>query len=448
MMRTRTLGPIALLALGAMAIAAGTAGSLDTGFGGDGVVVTPSSPNGYLTAVAVQSDAKIVAVGSDGVTEGVGEWTIRRYLTTGALDTGFGTSGEVRLFGDHAQDSATDVSIDSSGRIVVCGDVMVESGGKGKKVRYDRVMAVVRLSAAGTLDSTFGSGGVVFVDVPDSETEDARAVAIRPDGRIVLAGTARATSSGAGGGKGKGGGSKPTTSTAIAVVRLLGDGSPDTGFGGGDGVLVHDLGPGDEFVIGRAMGLQSNGSIVVGSRDLRGSGWTLTSYTSSGAVDTGFGTVYGASGRQLGGLVVQSDDKIVASGFDTAGDTDAVVVRYHAGGAVDTAFATGGTFHSGLTGRDEAGPVAVQPDGRIAVGILDIPSSTEIDLLALRLNANGSLDSGFGVAGFAEVVDVNEQDGPRALAVAPGGRIVLGGGTVGAATDWLEDWLLVAYRGD
>ena len=78
-----SLSAIVVLTIAGLVIAAGTAGSLDSGFGGDGVVVTPTSPDGYLFGLAVQSDGKVVAVGSDGAVDGGYEWAIRRYLTNG-----------------------------------------------------------------------------------------------------------------------------------------------------------------------------------------------------------------------------------------------------------------------------------------------------------------------------------------------------------------------------
>lgn len=420
MSRLRMMSALALVALAGVAWAAGSAGDLDTGFDSDGIVVTTSSPNGSLWALAAQSDGKIVAVGSDGVANAVGEWCIRRYLSTGALDTGFGSGGEVRLFGDWAWDSAADVAIDSSGRMVVVGDVMLAEQGRGNKVKYSRVMAAVRLDSAGDLDTTFGDAGIAYVDITSSAIESAAALQIDTSGRIVIAG---------------------------AAVRLTAAGALDTNFAGGDGYLVHDLSDNDEFVVWGAMGLQSDGSIVVGSRAWSGSNWTLTRYTSSGSVDSDFGTVVGASGRQLNGLAIQSDDKIVIAGYDTAGDVDAVVVRYSASGSIDTSFATNGVFHSGLSGRDEAAPVAIQSDGKIVVGLIDISSSSEANMLAVRLTSSGSYDSGFGVAGISETVDLNEQNGPRDIVITSGGRIVLGGGTSGTATDWDEDWLLAAFLG-
>jgi uncharacterized delta-60 repeat protein len=153
-------------------------GTLDPTFGGTGKVVTDFNGNNeFALGVAIQSDEKIVIVGraADVEDESNTDFALARYNPDGTLDASFGTGGQVRteiVYGD----SAEDVSIQADGKLVVAGTAETE-------------FTVVRYNADGTLDSSFGDGGRVFIHFPVGFPPAAHALAIQSDGRIVAAGT-------------------------------------------------------------------------------------------------------------------------------------------------------------------------------------------------------------------------------------------------------------------
>src|SRR5437879_772843 len=130
-------------------------GSLDTSFGLTGRVVTPIGVSGDLGAVALDSSGRIVVAGStyNGTNYDV---AVVRYTTSGSLDTTFGGGGKVTTPMGTSNDEGQAVAIDSSGRIVVAG---YSFNGTNKDV------AVVRYTASGGLDTTFGSGGKVTTPI-------------------------------------------------------------------------------------------------------------------------------------------------------------------------------------------------------------------------------------------------------------------------------------------
>jgi uncharacterized delta-60 repeat protein len=102
----------------------------------------------------------------------------------GGLDPTFGTGGAATVdFG--GQDTAFAEAIQPDGRIIAAGET--DAGANGG---FD--MAITRLTASGALDSTFGSGGLVKLDFGNTDT--GTAVALQPDGRIVVAGQTFAAS--------------------------------------------------------------------------------------------------------------------------------------------------------------------------------------------------------------------------------------------------------------
>ena len=160
-------------------------GSLDTGFGTGGKVVTDVAVSlDFAHGAAVQGDGKIVLAGVARFFVGGLDFGIVRYNPDGSLDTGFGAGGKVITDFSTGFDEARGVIIDGIGRIVVAGFTHLSTKTSFAAARYKR---------DGSLDTTFGDGGRVTTDLPSEATPEefeaeAYAVAIQADGKIVAAG--------------------------------------------------------------------------------------------------------------------------------------------------------------------------------------------------------------------------------------------------------------------
>ena len=284
-----------------------------------------------------------------------------------------------------------------------------------------------RRIAAGDLDATFGDGGRVFTDVSELSDDNARALVIQPDGRIVVVGC-----------------SSESGRRVFAAVRYRPDGATDGDFGTAGRVLT-DLG-GESDVADVAL-QPDDRIIVVGNVARPGSlhDFAVVRYNADGSPDRGFGA-RGQVVADLGSddyaaaVAVQPDGKIVVVGpTGTPGRRDMAVVRYNADGSPDDRFGTGGIrladLGSSRPSDDVAIAVAVQPDGKIVVaGYSNRPGS--YDFAVVRLNADGSPDDGspldttpgdrFAADGAAFV-----HFGGRAeiwsMALQPDGKIVVAG---------------------
>jgi uncharacterized delta-60 repeat protein len=154
-------------------------GDLDITFASAGRVVTdfPGATNDIAYRVALQSNGRIVAVGQAGT-----DVAVARYQTNGTLDGTFDGDGRVAT-NVHVDDAGRDVSIEPDGQIVVAGRTGVD-------LHTD--FAVLRYNSNGTLDSTFvmdfGPWGMVRTDFPIDRQDEALAVALQPDGRILAVG--------------------------------------------------------------------------------------------------------------------------------------------------------------------------------------------------------------------------------------------------------------------
>ncbi|WP_037624563.1 DUF11 domain-containing protein [Streptomyces aureus] len=314
-------------------------GTPDTGFGGDGTVTTAVNNLGSslqwseAQAVTLQSDGKIVVVGSSWREyEDCCWFVVARYNPDGTLDNTF--SGDGRVFADFdGPTEARDVAVDASGRIVAAG----YSGGR---------MAVLRLTSDGTPDPTFGGDGSVTAN-PAGQTlqegGDGRALALQPDGKIVV------------------GGEVGTTAFDFALMRFNTDGSVDTTFDG-DGIVRTDFGDYDSV---EGLAVQPDGKIVAAGGS--GARFALARYLPNGALDTSFdgnGKVITPGGGAADVALQPADGRIVVAGTNGPGG-DFAVLRYNPDGSQDTGFGTGGLATADFGGTDTARGLTLQPDGKI-----------------------------------------------------------------------------------
>lgn len=178
--------------------------------------------------------------------------------TPGSLDSSFGTSGKVTTAFAGGEDYARALAIQADGKIVICGEANTGGGDD---------FALARYNADGSLDTGFGTGGKVTTAFAGS-LDWARAIAIQPDGRIVVAGH-----SGSG-----------NSSDDFALARYLTDGSLDTSFSS-DGKVTVNMGVGDN---GLAIALQSDGKIVVAGSANTGGTAAIARFNTDGSLDNSF----------------------------------------------------------------------------------------------------------------------------------------------------------------
>jgi uncharacterized delta-60 repeat protein len=346
---------------------------------------------------------------------------------TAGLDPAFGSAGKVSLSigpgapGNGARAQA--LAIQPDGKIVVAGFAW--------QVGTSIDFAVTRFNQDGSLDQGFGTGGKVATDFFGLEDE-AQAVAIQPDGKIVVAG--RAAIEAVTGG---------VLDFDFALARYNHDGTLDTGFGSGGKVTTHF---GDGRNIAQAVLLQPDGHIVLagGAPGVNGAfDFALARYSSSGALDPSFGTGGMVLTDFLGdndvarALALQSDGKLIAAGEAAGGKsiigtplgTDFALARYNPNGSLDTTFGTAGKVTTDFLGaNDVASAVAFLGTGKIVVAGTVSHLSLKSDIGLAQYNSDGSLDGTFGTGGKA-LSDFASDDGASALALLQGGKLVTAGFT-------------------
>ena len=322
-------------------------GDMDTTFGsGSGMVRTAiGTGDDRATAIALQPDGKIVVAGY--CSNGNNDFCLARYHPNGALDSSFDSDGTVITSIGPFTDNAYAIALQPDGKIVVAGAC---SNGS------DWDFCVARYHSNGALDSSFNSTGTVITSIGSSD-DIAQAIALQPDGKIIVAGYC-------------GSGSNKD----FCLARYHTNGALDFSFDS-DGMVITPIGSSNDFA--QAIALQPDGKIVVAGHCWNGSNWDfcLARYHSNGTLDSSFDsdgkvtTPIGSSNDEAYAIALQPDGKIVVSGACKNGsDWDFCLARYHPNGALDFSFDSDGKVTTPIGSFiDEVHAIALQPDGKIVV---------------------------------------------------------------------------------
>lgn len=241
--------------------------SLEASFGMGTITLNPVGDNEpfdvSISSIAIDNRNNIVVAGFaiDGT---VKKFCLTRYASDGTLDTTFGTNGVVlTLVGDSGNSSAHGVAIDGKGKILAAG--YAQDGGVNK-------LALTRHTSSGLLDNTFGTSGIVLTSVGDGESISANTVTIDTNGKIIIAGGARQNGV-----------------DTFVLARYTNNGSLDSTFGT-DGVVLTRIGDGDS-ASAYGVTIDSSGTIIAAGYAMHDGikHFALAQYASNGSLDSTFG---------------------------------------------------------------------------------------------------------------------------------------------------------------
>jgi uncharacterized delta-60 repeat protein len=341
-------------------------------------------------------------------------------LSPGCLDVTF-DAGTGKVVADISPGTNTNrargVAIQADWKIVAAGTITTPGTLKHS-------FALLRFNTDGSLDSSFGNGGVITTSF-STGNDDGWAVAIQPDGKIVTAGSAYS------------GQSKGSTQYVFAVARYNPiDGSLDSTFGsGGKTTVSFGSNPQTSDTEARAVAIQLDGRILVGG--FAGNSGAIARLNSNGSLDPTF-----ASGGKLtsainagpsAALVIQSDGKIVLGGWTNGGQRtgyDFAVARYNGNGSADSGFGNRGVATADFSGfEDRIRAVAMDSNNNIiAAGYASTGSGpTYRNFAVARFTPSGQLDPGFGNGGKVSTDVFGAWDDCYALAMQADGKILAGG---------------------
>ena len=333
----------------AVAVALTGAGGLDPSFGTSGATVLDRTTSTFPTPVAVATGGKVVLVSTAN-----NQITVSRLMPNGAPDQSFDADGQAVIVAPVGGSiNAAAVAIQPDGKIVIVGTLQTTPPGEDAMVWRLKADGDGGNQPNGALDPTFDTDGQAQLDSGGFDTGNA--VAIRPDGKIVVAGTSLIMPN-------------PTQAT---VWRLKA--------GGGTGAINGALDP--TFDTDGAAGINDTGS------------------------------------DQITSMALQTDGKILIAGdTNAAGTLDAVIWRLKAdggagalNGARDATFDTDGQANFDNGGTERARGIAVAPDGKIVLSGSSTVGATTTALV-WRVKPDGgdgvinhALDPTFDTDGVASI---------------------------------------------
>lgn len=361
-------------------------GTPDTTFDGNGIVFTDfGASRAYASAVAVQTDGKIIAAGRH-----ASDAALARYNTNGSLDTTFDGDGKL-----------TTGSLTGIYSIGIQSGKIVAAGGT-----YGVNAALVRFNSNGSLDTSFDGDGVAILDTDNGTTAYSLAFlsTSTEDQRIIVTGTD----------------SNATSLEVMLWSRDAVNGAPDTTIGTNGKLTVNTnvvTGIGKSIKLRTSAGIPDR--ILIAGDFLDGSSGVVSLFM-NGAVDTNFGS--GGVARANFGtceamLVQPSDNRIVVAGFSpTSSNGDFATVRFNSNGTLDATFSGDGKRAEDLGNKSPfsgASSTLVQTDGKIVVAG---------DFAVTRFNPDGTFDSTFDNDGKTQISSLNSITG---AAIQTDGKIVV-----------------------
>jgi uncharacterized delta-60 repeat protein len=342
---------------------------------------------------------------------------------TGAADAIVVGDGKITTAIGSGNDFGRSVTLQTDGKILVAGESF-----NGSNIDF----ALVRYNPDGSLDTSFGSGGMITTGIAASD-DRGFSVVVDGSGRILVAGYS-------------GNGS----SADFALVRYNADGSLDTSFDG-DGKVATGILSDD---IGQSVVVQPDGKIVVSGHSFNGSSFdfSLVRYNADGSLDTSFD----GDGKIATGIAfhdasysvaLQSDGKLVAAGHSLTGIgvNDFALVRYNTDGSLDTSFDGDGKVTTDFGGTNDVGQsVAIQSDGKILVAGVSANGSS-VDFALARYNSDGTLDISFDSDGRVTTSFAAGSDAGSSVTLQPDGKIIVAGQSFNGSN---TDFAIARYNAD
>ncbi|HZV68025.1 MAG TPA: T9SS type A sorting domain-containing protein [Saprospiraceae bacterium] len=331
------------------------------------------------------------------------------FSQSGTLDPTFGVDGIEKTDIGSSFDIMRAITIQPDQKLLAVG-----SSGSGGSAD----IVVVRYLPDGSPDPDFGANGIARMDF-DGLPSTGYAIALQPDGQIVLAGY-----------------TSNNNNIDFALSRLNPDGTQDTTFSH-DGNVTTDLGTTYEFP--NSVVIQEDGKIIAAGKITSNtfSDFVMVRYLANGELDSVFGNngIVTTSLRdedEVTAAAIQPDGKIILSGFAAiAAKGDFAMVRYFEDGTVDKFFGTGGKVFTDLEGAgrsDFSTSMLLEPNGNIVLaGAANFDNMfIESDIGVVRYDQDGNPDKSFGDQGIF-ILKLGGNTQAQDIARQPDGKYIVAG---------------------
>jgi uncharacterized delta-60 repeat protein len=382
-------------------------GSLDLSFATVGYTSFGPTTTSFDNAqdIVTLSNGKMVFCGTSG-TSGNLEMTVGQMNADGTMDLTFGTNGYFIFSNPAGSDFAYDMEVLPNGNILVAGALSITAA--------NPKWSLICLNPNGTLNTSFGTGGVFSIDI-DSSEDYARKILLTPT-KIVLAGNTKTPG---------------FTTNRLAVVRCDYSGVLDLTFGSsGIGLIAN----GQSLTCWSAAQGTNGDLILAGDAYINNNYYPMIAkFNAAGTIATTFATSGVWVNMAMNARYFDVDfhnSQLILSGNNGASFTDLLLEsRSETTTALNTSFGTNGQTIIDLNQSDTYYEVIFHPDGKILAcgtsGSAGIGAAR--DFIISRFNANGTIDPTWGTNGHTLTNIFANWDDAYGMDLYPGNRVVLGG---------------------
>ncbi len=337
------------------------------------------------------------------------DFALTRFTADGSLDTSFGTGGTIINALTTGNETVSALSIQGDGKIILAG---------AQDIGNENEAVMIRYNLDGTLDTTFGTGGVAAFSISGTTSSVIKDIELLPDGRIMASGYAKVAN----------------VDTMLAIRTTI-DGNLDTSFDG-NGYKIIDTGAGEAKA--NALQVQTDGKVVIAG--YRNNATTLEARIVRLNVDGTLDTTFSSDGHIIlrtadnlhaTTLAIADDGTIVVGGNSDATGFPSQISRFLTDGSLDSSF--GGTGYVTInvgSPNESVNKLIIQEDGRIVV-TGNAYNGSNYDLSVFRLNTDGTLDNGFGGDGTVRIDLNGATDSVAAVDIDAMGNIMVAGDSDG-----------------
>ncbi len=320
-------------------------------------------------------------------------------------DPTFGSNGRVITeppFSNYYGMQANEIVVQPDGKLII-----VSSSYYDLNVTDTSRFTIIRYNPDGTLDTTFGTGGISAITMGSGYRQDiATTLALQPDGKIIAAGYTRLINA----------------STNSVLVRLTSHGTPDSTFGI-NGIVISNQSISNDYFY--TMTIKPDGKILAAGSVNGATATQIVQFDSTGKVDSTFGLnglAAIAPVMIVAKVELQPDGKIIAGGYMPNTDTMSIV-RFLATGQPDNSFGNAGRAYT-LFAYGKINSMTLQPDGKmILIGRHSNLAANNTQVAMARFNHDGSIDSAFGNKG--RVFSLGGIDQGYRVIIRPDGKLLV-----------------------
>lgn len=353
-------------------------GTLDTTFDTDGKLTTKFEySSDELKKIIVLPDNKIIAIGTSRYRQpnnaGFSNIVLSKYNSNGSLDVSFGNSGKVySVFGENVY-TILNFVVQTDGKILVNAYYSVFPSSQF-------VFELIRYNANGSLDVTFGNNGKIVT------TPILLSLVNPTNGKFLFNGI----------------NNLPSGENEYTLIKYNANGTIDNSFGS-NGTVAYNVGN-SPFGYSSVV-LQPDGKIIASGSYSNLSGqlnYLTIRYNSNGTIDSTFGTngtIITPTQGNVNSNFVQSDEKIIVCGSSSNGSgINFSSIKYDSNGTIDSSYGINGIASISLDQYYQINSVYLQPDNKILVALSQYnPQQNANEFKVKRINADGSIDTDFGV---------------------------------------------------